>query len=233
MAGVSRFAAVLLLLLTFSATGAHAAPFYERPADPSQSLLGSQSYGIEQQTVDNFSLPTDQVLGHIAWSGGLVGSQRETQTSRPFVVRLFTSSGAGPAPTPFYEYSGTATAHSSGVLSTTPGWNPPFTIVKYDLYLPSQLKLSANTTYWLSILNAQQGAPPGVQWCWYAASFVPGESVFLRDGDAGAWHSLADESDRNSMSFALSVPEPTALLAAPALFLMLSRRRQRATSEGV
>jgi hypothetical protein len=224
MVGVSRFAAVLLLI-SLSTTSIHAAPFYERPADPSQSLLGSQSYGIEQQTADDFSLPTDQVLGHIAWSGGLVGSQRETQSSRPFVVRLFTSSGAGPAATPFYEYSGTATAQSTGVLSSPPG-NPPFTIIKYGLYLPTQLKLSANTTYWLSILNAQQGAPPGVQWCWYAASFVPGESVYLRDGNAGTWHSI-NENLRKSMSFALSVPEPTALLAAPAFFVMLGRRRRR------
>src|SRR3954470_16990913 len=93
MFAVFRFSAVLLLGI--SATSVFAAPFYERPEDPAQFLIGSQSFGVEQQATDNFLLPADQVLGHVAWWGGLVGSQRETQTSRPFVVRLFASSGGG------------------------------------------------------------------------------------------------------------------------------------------
>jgi hypothetical protein len=222
---VVRSVWAFLFVFILSATHVHGAAFYEQPVDPSQFLLGSQSFGVEQQVTDNFALPADQVLGHLTWWGGLVGSQREAKTSRSFVIRLFNSSGAVPAAVPFYEHLGTATVQSTGVVSTYPGWNPSFTIIKYDLDVPA-VQLSAGSNYWLSVLNAEQPSGAGVQWGWYAARFVPAQTVFTRDGNSGTWASV-DEPERNAMSFALSVPEPATLIFAPASLWLLARRRLR------
>jgi hypothetical protein len=213
----------VVVWLADSASAATGATVLNRPFDPSQFALGSNT-GNEQQVADDFALGSGNSVGHIEWWGAITGNlQTETQSTRAFILRFFTDSAGLPLSPAFAEQHIVATVFDTGVNSTNSNFAGQ-RIFGYSSDI-TPVALNGNQTYWLSILNDDKA--PLTQWIWYASTFSPGASVQRRDGDTGAWITTA-ESSRNVMGFSLTaVPEPEVLTLLGTLAPFVSRRSIR------
>ena len=134
------------------------------------------------QIADNFSLSNTAAVQSLSWYGldtwtstsGQTGGSLQRLTTVNFEIRVYANTltapgqahnlSNSPALTPFYQQSVTANLSPTGDASFIPA-NPFGTFVslyQFTANLPTPIRLSADTTYWLSIL----ATTPGVDFLW-------------------------------------------------------------------
>ena len=141
-----RLTLSLFLALICCSTMASADVIYDN-GGPDDELFGPYSdFDQGEGAADDFVLqPGATIIRDIHWWGGY---DPEQFGDDDFLVAILADDGGLPDITNFALLTGSITRSSTG-LSDPAG----FDIFAYDMILDSEIALSANTTYWLGIVN--------------------------------------------------------------------------------
>ena len=177
--------------------------------------------GIGLFVADDFVLqPGATTITDIHWTG--LYAEANTPGTDNFTIRFYADNSGNPAASPFQTY-----IFGSSVNRTDTGID----ILGFDLYSYSvdisPLSLSANTRFWLSIVN-NTNSDPDDNWSWGAAE--GGNSRFVLSD--GIWR-----ENTRGLDFQLTgirepvltgIPEPASMLLLLLGFAVLALRRKGA-----
>jgi len=159
-----------------------------------------------QQIADAFQLSSAASLSTLDWYGDNFANAFPSTVA--FTINLYADAGGIPANSPFSSQSVTATAVDTG-MSELDCCSPFAEIFLFNATLPSAVALSANTTYWLSILDVS-GSPNVFRW-------ANGTTTWAGDFNnaccaPGSWINIGPPRDQAAYDLnPVTVPEPGSL----------------------
>lgn len=201
---LQRFFSQLVAVCTVSLlpSGAIAGVIYDQSIDLTDNARVSD-FDFPFQAADDFQLQAGaNTITDIHW-WGLYGFSNTATEPDDFTIRFFSDAGGSPALNPLFEFA----IGDVGRVDTG------FDVSGLDVYAYSvdiaPLMLTADTTFWLSIVN-DTTADTNDNWLW---SFEGGGNGHLRSEGDDPWASsiLEDQLGFQLTNDALAVPEPASL----------------------
>jgi len=181
------------------------------------------------QAADDFLLDTGAILTGITWYGSYLFTPTQPMPDA-FTIRVYTDDLGMPSESPLYTalFSGGVDRQFTGVVASG-----GYEMYHYDVAV-APLALSANTRYWLSIVNSTSSSTQFMGWAW--AYNQDGEDPqFVGDAthrwvrEGGEWTTYGSSNLAFSLlGQSISVPEPSALALFSLGLLGLGFARRRA-----
>lgn len=183
------------------------------------------------QAADDFVLGADSSLTAITWYGSYLFTQ-EQPLPDDFTINIYADALGMPASSPVYiaSLSGAVSRQFTGVVVNDVSGD--FEMYQYDVSI-QPLALTADTRYWLSIVNDTSGPRSLAGWAW-AYNLDGDDPNFIGDAthrwirEGGVWERYGSSNLAFTLHGpAVGVPEPgtLALFLAGLLGLGLARSR--------
>ncbi len=195
--------------MVLASTGmAHAGTIYDNGAAIDQFSVFSD-FDTPFSVADDFTLDAgSNTITDIHWWG--IYAFGDLAPTDDFTISIYEEIAGLPALTSLVDYSvGDAVNRTDTGMTTQSG---AFTLYEYSVDI-SPLVLSANTTYYLSIVNSTPGSSD--DWAWSTSTTSGGDHVLRDSIDGPEWASAFDDVE---LAFYLTddnlsqpIPEPTTL----------------------
>jgi hypothetical protein len=183
--------------------------------DPDLAYLTLSDFDFPHQLADDFVLaPGGTVLTEIHWWGAY--RMQDTPLSDSFTIRIFEDDSGAPAVNALHEFTGLSGNRVDSGFDLG--------ISDVDVYAYSAAitatPLSANTTYWISIVNDTQNDTDD-DWAWAVSVFNAGNAQ-ARFADATDWEFYDSGGDvPEGAEYAFYLSGPAAIVPEPATMMLL------------